>query len=166
MAFKMVTDSEKAAGRVAGTALAHAGMIAGEPTARWRDRLPEGQEVVDLEQLQRFHGEELHQLRRELIEKEAAHLDRLAEIRETRERRDVAARSVRQRLFKIRDLFEVVHGKRGSRPLFLGEPVIPVDATPLRRVARTVVDSLTDPDLDLPSVTLQGVELSRPTTCQ
>ena len=141
MTFKMVTESEKAAGRIAGTALAHAELIAGEQTARWSDRLPDGQEVVDAAQIQRFHAEELLRLREVLRRKEAAHLDRLEDIRQARERRDAVAPALRQVLYAIRDLFKGVYGEEGPRALFLGKPVVPVDATPLRRVGRLVMAS-------------------------
>ncbi len=158
MAFKMVTDSEKAAGRIAGTALAHAEMIAGEQTAKWRDRLP-----VDVEQLQRFHAEELLRLRQELRDKEAAHLDRLEEIRQARERRDAVVPRLRSRLYAMRDLFQGVYGPKGPRALFTGKPTVPADATPLRRVGRMVVEKLLDEDLELPEAILKGSELTHRT---
>ncbi len=163
MAFKMVTDSEKAAGRIAGTALAHAEMIAGEQTAKWRHRLPAGQTVIDVEQLQRFHAEELLRLRQELRDKEAAHLDRLEEIREARERRDAVVPRLRGRLYAMRDLFQGVYGPRGPRALFAGKPTVPADATPLRRVGRMVAEKLLDEDLELPEAILEGTELTHRT---
>ncbi len=163
MVFKMVTDSEKAAGRIAGTALAHAEQIAAEQTAKWRDQLPAGQTVVDVEQLQRFHAEELQRLREELRDKEAAHLARLDEIREARERRDGVVPRLRGRLYAMRDLFQGIYGDNGPRALFLGKPVVPADATPLRRVGQIVVDKLLDQDLELPAAKLKGTELTRRT---
>ncbi len=163
MAFKMVTDSEKSAGRVAGTALAFAEQIAGEQTAKWRDLLPQGQTVVDVEQLQRFHAQELLRLREDMRAKERAHLNQLDEIREARQRRDAAVPEVRRRLYAMRDLFQGVYGEKGPRALFLGKPTVPADATPLRRVGRLVVDKLLDRDLKLPKATLKGTELTRKT---
>ncbi len=163
MAFKMVTDSEKAAGRVAGTALAHAGEIAAQQTEKWRDQLGDGQETVDVEQLQRFHAEELQRLRQEMREREQAHLEQLGEIRQARERRDAAVPRLRGRLYALRDLFQGVYGDEGPLALFAGKPAVPVDATPLRRVARIVVDKLLDRDLALPPATLKGTRLKRKT---
>ncbi len=155
MTFKMVTESEKAAGRIAGTALAHAELIAGEQTARWKDRLPDGQEVVDAAQIQHFHGEDLLRLRELLRRKEAGHLEVLKKIRETRERRDAVAPGLRKMLYAIRDLFKGIYGEEGPRALFLGKPVVPMDATPLRRVGRLVAAKLEDPELELPEATLK-----------
>ena len=51
MTYKMVTDSERAVVRIAGTALAHAQLITRQQTEKWRHLMPEGQEVVDIEHL-------------------------------------------------------------------------------------------------------------------
>ncbi|MCP3957550.1 MAG: hypothetical protein GY719_06825 [bacterium] len=148
MAFKMVTDSEKAAIRIAGTAGAHADLITEEQTERWRDRLPAGQEVIDLHQFQLLHAGELRELRRELIEKEARHLDRLADIHEARKRRDEATPELRDVLYRVRDLVEILYGPKGSRALFLAKPSVPTDPLPLQRVGRIVVGNLEDPDFE------------------
>ena len=161
MPFKMVTDSEKAAGRIAGTAMTHAEAIAEEQAAKWRDRLPPGQEDVGLLQLQRFHAEDLRRLREELRAKEAAHLSQLQEIRAARERRDAAVPRLRRLLYDYRDLFGLVYGDSGARALFKEKPVVPADATPLGRVGRIVVGNLENPDFELPPQVRQGARLSR-----
>ncbi len=107
MVFKMVTVSEKAAGRIAATALVHAEAIVREQTERWRDLLPDGQEVIDAEQIQRCHAQELLRLRAVLCLKEAAHLNRLKIISEAREQRGADASDVRKVLYAVRDLFKL-----------------------------------------------------------
>ncbi len=161
MAFKMVTDSEKAAGRIAGTALAFAESIAGEQSAKWRDRLGDGQAVVNVEQHQRFHAEELLRLRKDLRHKEAAHLDRLKKINEAREWRDGAIPRMRQVLYAVRDVFQGIYGEKGRRALFSEKPDVPADATPLRRVAHRIAGKLRDENLELPEPILRVPGLSR-----
>ncbi len=160
MPFKMVTESEKLASRVAGAALSHAELIAKTQTARWRERLRDGQDVVDAEQVQRFHGQDLQRLRQQLRSSEAAYLDSLRIIREARERRDATVAPVREVLYAVRDLFTGVYGEAGPRALFRDKPAVPADATPLLRVARLVMEKLEDPDLELPEARLNGTRLN------
>ena len=163
MVFKMVTRNEKAAGRIAGNAMAHAQMIADEQLAKWQERLPEGQTDVGIGQLQRFHAEELRQLRAELRATERAHLDQQKEIALARARRDEIVPRLREELYAYRNLFEETYGETGRAKVFPGKKTnVPVDATPLRRVATTVVERLESPELELPEPIRQGVALSRP----
>ena len=162
MAFKMVTESEKAAGRIASTALAFAESIAEEQAAKWRHRSGDEQPVLDVEAHQRCHAEELLRLREELLEAERAHLDRLQEIAEARARRNAAVPRLRAVLYAVRDVFQGIYGDKGPAALFLErKPKVPVDVTPLRRVGRRVVAKLRDESLELPPPILRLRGLSR-----
>ncbi len=84
-------------------------------------------------------------------------------IRKARKRRDAAVPALRTVLYSLRDLFKGVYGEPGPSALFTGKPVIPVDATPLRRIGRIAVSNLRDADLELPEPVLQGNRISRRT---
>ncbi len=163
MGYKMVEASEKASGRTAGNAKAHAARISDDLTARWRKRLPEGQKYVDVYQLQVFLCQDLRAACHRLLEAVDFHLARLAAIREAREQRDAAKSVLRPLLFSVRNLIQDLHGEVGVYMLFNDATEIPEDPYSLRRLARNVVADLRDPKLQLPPPRLEGVTISRRT---
>ncbi|MEM7357412.1 MAG: hypothetical protein AAF657_41750, partial [Acidobacteriota bacterium] len=160
MPFKMITLGEKEIGRIAGNAGAHAGLMASDLTARWRDRLPEGQEVVDLMQVQICVRDDLRALRREIAEIEHEHLKELESDSAARRIRDAARPELREKLIRIQRLWDGAFGVGTSTKVFGDDvTVIPTDPFPLRRVARIAHERLMDPAMVLPPVPMEGVEI-------
>ena len=160
MAFKMVTQSEKDAGRIAGNAGAHADLIATDLTARWRSQIPEDQKYVDIHQAQLCVRHDLHKWRKEIAEIEDRHLGRLETEILSRAERDGTIPQLRGQLVGIQSLFEGNFGAGTSTKVF-GPQItsIPLDPFPLRRVGYRAFRRLTRPDFVLPPSQLGGVEV-------
>ncbi len=160
MTYKMVTDSEKEVGRIAGNAGTHADLMANEVTARWRKALPKGQEIIDIRQLQLCVRDDLHRMRGEIRVIEKAHIERLEITRLDRGVRDVAIPQLRGKLIGIQRLFDGTFGT-GSSTMVFGEQTvaIPRDPFALLRAANIAHGRLTDSALVLPEVQLEGVKI-------
>ena len=161
MPFKMITVGEKELGRLAGNAGTHALLMAQELTERWSDKLPEGQEFIDLMQLQLCVREDLRDIQREITEIEKRHLEELEVDRETRAVRNAVRPQLREKLIRIQRLLDGAFGAGSSAKVF-GEDflVMPIDPFPLRRVGHIVQGRLLDPAMALPPVQLEGVTIS------
>ena len=160
MAFKMITLSEKEVGRIAGNAGAHAELMASDLTTRWRSRIPEDQEVIDILQVQMCVRHDLHGMRQKIAQIEREHLGWLETESLSREVRDGTIPQLRGKLVGIQSLFEGNYGAGTSRKVF-GPMVttIPLDPFPLRRVANTAHDRLMAPGFVLPASQLSGVTI-------
>ena len=130
MPFKMVSLGEKDVGRIAGYAGVHADLMTQKLTERWRESLPEGQEHIDVHQLQLCVRDDLHKLRTEIREIESEHLEELLADRFGREVRDVAIPQLRTPLVGIQRLFEGAFGLGTSEVVFKEDIVIPFDPFP------------------------------------
>jgi len=161
MPFKMITVGEKELGRLAGNAGTHALLMAQELTERWSDKLPEGQEFIDLMQLQLCVRDDLRNIQREITEIEKRHLEELEVDRETRAVRNATRPQLREKLIRIQRLLDGAFGAGSSAKVF-GEDflVMPIDPFPLRRVGHIVLERLLDPAMALPPVQLEGVTIS------
>ncbi len=164
--YRMITLSEREILRIAGNAGANADLMAQDLTERWREQLPDGQVVVDLQQAQMCVRHDLHELRRQIVEIEREHLKELAADVSARLERDENRPLLRERLIGIQGLFESAYGGGSSDKVFgPGILVIPIDPLPLRRLGFIAHDSLTSPDLVLgdprmPGVRIEPVELA------
>ncbi len=158
--YKMITTGEKEIGRIAGNAAAHIDLITRDLTARYRHKLPEDQEVIDLEQLQRCIRDELRELQDEMIAIEREHMEeREADLMARLERDDSRPR-LRESLIGIKGLIDSTYGAGSSSKVFGADVAfIPIDVFPLRRVGHVAYDRLTHRRFSFPTPRIPGVEI-------
>ncbi len=153
MAYKMVDDLEKLCGRVAGAAMEHRALITSILTERFRDKLPEGQLVPDILQLQTWLAEELFETHAEVIASESGLKAELTVDRQDRELRERYVSEVRQHLFAARNVFDAIYGAGGSEVMFNESNVqVRIDPVPLYRQGVTVHKNILDPGFRQPLV--------------
>ena len=149
MAFKMVTDSEKVAGRIAGMAKVHAEKITGELVERWRGWLAAEAEDVGIGQIQLFYAAKLRRLCRALARAERAHIRQLTAIKLLRQQRDKAADELRLKAHHLERVLEGRHGQAFAEDILEKASEL-TDPVTLRRVALRVAKNLVDPQRPLP----------------
>jgi len=163
MAFKMIDNLEKLCGRLAGAASRHRVLITDALSEKWRSKLPEGQTIPDLFQLQTFLGEELHEIHQQVVANESRLKAELTGDRQTRKIRDRSAGDLRERLFAARKIFDAVFGPGGSDVVFQElNSQVRLDPVPLHRQGVLVHDNLLNPAFVLPPLRLDvGVDLTQ-----
>lgn len=153
MAYKMIDELEKLCGRVAGAAIEHRALITRVLTERFRHKLPEGQLVPDLMQLQTWLAEELFETHAEVIASETGLKAELTVDRQDRELRERHQTEVRQHLFAARNIFDAIYGAGGSEVMFNEQNLqVRIDPVPLYRQGVTVHDNILDPGFRRPPV--------------
>ncbi|MCP3964433.1 MAG: hypothetical protein GY719_41930 [bacterium] len=162
MVYRMIDELEKKCGRLSGAALSHRDTITLTLAQRWAHKLPDGQTVPDVFQLQTFISEDLDELHQEVLRVEGELRSELTEDREKREVRDRARNAVREHLFGARKIFDAIYGPGGSDAMF-EEPssYVRTDPVPLYRQGTALHDNLLDPEFNRPPVRLDvGVDLT------
>ncbi len=163
MPYKMVIDIGKLCGSLAGAAAKHSDLITGSLAEHWRDKLPEGQEIPNILQVQTWVGEDLRQIHGELSTASRQLNKDLTEDRKGRGVRDSLLARSREELIAARRIFEVIYGAGGS-DAFFEEPGTQVALDPATVHEQTVVvlGNLTDPDFVPPPLRVDiGVDLSK-----
>ncbi len=158
MAFKMVTDSEKAAGRIAGMAKAHAEQMTAQQMERWRGSLPDDAEDVGIGQIQLFYAAKLRRRCRALARAEKAHIRQLTAIKLLRQQRDGAAAQVRLKAHRVEKVLQGRHGDVFAE-VTLEKAAEVTDPMTLRRVAVLAAKNLVDPRRQVPEPLVSGTEL-------
>ncbi len=154
MTYKMVDELEKLCGRVAGAAIEHRALITDALVRRFKHKLPEGQTIPDIYQLQTWLAEELYESHAEVVASEKGLKAELTEDRQDRELRTHYVSEVRQHLFSARRIFDAIYGAGGSNVMFQ-EPAgfqVRIDPVPLYRQGVTVHDNILDPDFRRPDL--------------
>ncbi len=155
MAYKMIDELEKLFGRVAGAAMEHRERITQVLAERFRHKLPDGQTIPDVLQLQTWLAEELDEIHAELIASEKGLKAELAEDRRGREDRRHYVSEVRQQLFSARYIFDAIYGAGGAEVMFQESPLqVRVDPVPLHRQGVLVHDNVLDPGFNRPPLRL------------
>ncbi len=154
MAYKMVDLLEKLCGRVAGAAIEHRALITDALVRRFKHKLPEGQTVPDIYQLQTWLAEELYENHAEVVASEKSLKSELTEDRQDRKLRARYVSEVRQHLFSARGIFDAIYGAGGSNVMFEEPPgfEVRIDPVPLYRQGVTVHDNILDPDFRRPDL--------------
>ena len=163
MPYKMVIDIGKLCGSLAGAALTHRELITGSLAEHWRAKLPEGQEIPDVLQLQTWVGEDLHQIHGELTLAARNLNTELTEGRKGRLIRDSSLVRTREELIAARRIFEVIYGAGGSEAFF-GEPgpQVALDPATVYEQSQVVLGNLTDPEFVPPQLRVDiGVDLTK-----
>ncbi len=150
MPYREVIRAEKLGGRVAGHARQHSRRVAKSATDPFRDRLPPDREFLDLYEYQVAVGEELDQMRRELIAIDDQHAREQEADRQVRDQRDDWVAGLRAALLKLKDTLEGSYGPGTSRMVFKEDPPrLPDDPVALHQVGHRVFDAMTDPQFEL-----------------
>ncbi len=156
MAYKMVDELEKLCGRVAGAAMEHRALITQVVTERFRHKLPEGQTIPDILQLQTWIAEELHESHADVLASESGLKAELTVDRQDREQRGRYGIELRQHLFAARNVFDAIYGAGGSDVMFNETNMqVRIDPVPLYRQGVTVHDNILNPDFRRPPVRFQ-----------
>ena len=152
MPYRQVTRAGKAGDEIASHSRLHARRVAESATDRYRDRLPEGREFLDLYEYQIFLGEELVELRDELITLDDLHAAALQREHDLRQERRGWVTGVREDLLQLKKTAEGYWGPGASRKLFREAPRVPQDPAALYQFGLRARDTLTDPGFDLEPV--------------
>ncbi len=155
MAYKMIDGLEKVCGRVAGAAMEHRALITQALAERFRHKLPDGQTIPDIFQLQTWLAEELDEIHAQVIASEHGLKAELTEDRQDREERGRYVSEVRQHLFSARNIFDAIYGAGGSDVMFQeASSQVRIDPVPLHRQGVTVHRNILDPSFRRPPLRL------------
>ncbi len=161
MPKKTVTRLRKSCGQLAGHSRQQATRVAQAATTRFRALLPEGQLVVDLEQLQNSLGQQLADIRNQLTARDNNHQHELQVADTLRQQRDRAAKALRERMFQLRNSLDGLFGAGGSAKVFEDKSNIPEDPMALLQFVGHVYDNLVNPDFVMPEPLQNGFILDR-----
>ncbi len=161
MPKKAVTRLRKSCGQLAGHSRQQAARIAQAATDKVRLLLPEGHEVVNLEQYQQCLGQQLEAIRARLTARDNLHVHELQVDRNLRSLRDDAAKELRERLIQLRITLDGIFGPGGSNRIFEDAPGIPEDPDALLQLTGHVHSNLINPEFALPQLQQAGVIFDR-----
>ncbi len=158
MPFRQVTRARKSAGQFAGHARQHAWWVAVALTERLGGA-PEGQQVLDVNQLQIRIGDELDRMHERLLAHDDEHAGELQTDRELRQHRDRWYAELREIVLQIKSILDAYHGPGASQKVFKEDPRMPMDPAAMYQLTRRIHSTLSDPGFHLPG-TQQGVAVN------
>ncbi len=150
MPYREVIRAEKLGGEVAGHPRQHARRVATSATEPFRHRMPPDQEFADLHQYQVFVGEQLDQMRRELIAIDDHHAGEQELDRQLRDQREAWVAEMREAMLNLKDTLDGSYGPGTSRRVFKEDPPrLPDDPVALFQFSQRAFEALTSPGFDL-----------------
>ncbi len=149
MPYREVIRAEKLGGQFAGHSRQHARRVATAACEPFQDQLRPDQEFLDLYEYQVAVGQELHEMRGELIAIDDRHARERERNRQLREQRDTWVAEMREALINLKETLEGSYGPGTSRRIFQEAPRLPDDPVALFQVGQRAFDTLTDPGFEL-----------------
>ena len=142
MPSKMITDRQKAAAHLSGTVETYAAQAADVFIQLIEPDLDEGALAPDMVHLQTLLRRRLDRLRKKLIELDEAHSAERNEDRSLREKRDTAARELKDLFLRLRGVLDNACGSDSCSRLLGVDGRIPRDPVVLLRVAKRLAEGL------------------------
>ncbi len=150
MPFREVIRAQKLGGEFAGHSRQHARRVATAACEPFRDQIRPDQEFLDLYQYQVAVGEELHQMRSELIAIDDRHALERERNRQLRNRRERWVGELRNALKNLKETLDGSYGGGTSRRVFQEDPPrVPDDPVAVFQVGQRAFDTLSDSGFDL-----------------
>lgn len=150
MPYRMVTNVGKLCGRLAGAANTHADRIVSSLTARWNDRLAEGEELT-VSKMLALLGEDLQQIHGQLVNDENQLRSEIREDKLDRGARNRSTSAVRELLFDVKKLCDAHHGPGSAEVLFEEDSEdVPTESNEVFRLGTRVRRNMANPDFPMP----------------